>query len=535
MSDTKLCISCMRQVSAAADHCPLCGYNGTQQNPESSLPIGTRVGGTLVLGMQTDTDGETLTYAGYDVSARERVVVREFCPKNGCIRENGRLDAKVGAEIHYKTGISDFSELYGTLRDMPEQTGLLRVKAVLSENNTSYAVFEDFDGISLAEFMQIRTSPISSEQSLALMSGVFSAVQSIHSAKLLHRGISPENIFISRSGEVRLAGFASAAVRTMGTEYTARLYDGFTAPEQYVPNAFASAAADVYALAACIYFIVSRVAPPDAQKRKLLDDLKPLTELVPEIAPAFSRAVEAALVLDPKHRTSSVKQLLFELQSKPRAEKNKKQRDAESETEAAQAAAAGETTEAEDGAAEGGGFARLKKYIVMAAVSLGLFLIMVGVYFGWEAIKAAEGGEEPVTPVEPAVQTYTVPSLVGLDIFEDELVYTEGLRYQITFVYTDDVAVNTVVSISPAAGTSQEEGTTVTIRVSRGSRIVEIPDLTNYSPENAAQILDDLGVQYSIQLAADKNAIVGVVFWQSVKAGTKYNTSDGEIVLKVAQ
>ncbi|MBQ4240589.1 MAG: hypothetical protein II672_05730, partial [Oscillospiraceae bacterium] len=69
MSDRKLCMCCMSPVPSGALACPSCGYNGSQQNPEGLLPIGSRIGkGKYLIGRAEEIHTECVDYIGFDVA-----------------------------------------------------------------------------------------------------------------------------------------------------------------------------------------------------------------------------------------------------------------------------------------------------------------------------------------------------------------------------------------------------------------------------------------------------------------------------------
>ena len=196
----------MQQVPDEAMSCPHCGYDGTYENESCALPLGSRVNGRYALGKTIDSDGETITYIGFDIPARKRVAIKEYMPASGAVRSGEAVEARQGAEIHYKNGLSDFSELYGSLKLLSYETGMIAVQDFFTANDTAYAVLEQFDGITLREFMDIKKEPLTFDQAMRLFDPVFDALRAIHGAKLIHRGVSPETIYIRKDGAVKLGG-----------------------------------------------------------------------------------------------------------------------------------------------------------------------------------------------------------------------------------------------------------------------------------------------------------------------------------------
>ncbi|MDO4566671.1 MAG: protein kinase, partial [Oscillospiraceae bacterium] len=230
----KLCMSCMRAVPAGSGECPHCSYNGSQRNPSVCLPIGCRLAGKYVVGRRLEDDGSSVSYIAYDISKKTPVELREFLPHGGCQREDHLLQAKPGAELHYKTALMDFCELYRSLLKISELPSLIPVLDFFEANGTAYAVFERFEGgISLKKFLSMSGGSLPFDKCFKLLGPVLDALEAIHSVNLIHRGVSPETIFVNRNGDVKLGGFATSSVRTKDAELKSKMQSGYSAPEQY--------------------------------------------------------------------------------------------------------------------------------------------------------------------------------------------------------------------------------------------------------------------------------------------------------------
>jgi len=307
----------MNSVPADAVQCPNCGYNGKQQNDPYCLPIGYRLVGRFVIGMKTAEDGDSASYIGFDCSVNRLVTVREFLPWKGCVRnpETYELYPRPGAELHYKTSLMDFSDLYKNLRKIVDQPGIIRIVDFFEANGTAYAISEVFDGITLREFLSMAGGTISCEQATKLLEPVFNAVEAIHAVNLIHRGISPDTIYLNRNGDVRLGGFATSQVRTRGTEVANKIFSGYAAPEQYSTTMWQGTATDVYALASVFYRCVTGITPPDAEQRRGYDTLEPMAQVREGVSPFISHAISLGMLINTQERTQYTIDLLSALKN----------------------------------------------------------------------------------------------------------------------------------------------------------------------------------------------------------------------------
>ena len=84
--------------------------------------------------------------------------------------------------------------------------GTVNVFAIFEENNTAYLVMEYLDGCTLAQMLKEKKKmPV--EEALKMIRPVIRSLQEIHKNNLIHRDITPDNIFITKSGELKVLDF----------------------------------------------------------------------------------------------------------------------------------------------------------------------------------------------------------------------------------------------------------------------------------------------------------------------------------------
>ncbi|MEG2525460.1 MAG: protein kinase, partial [Oscillospiraceae bacterium] len=309
-NEHKLCMSCMNVVPAGASACPKCGYNGTQRNPALCLPIGYRLAHRYVVGRKLNDNGDSVRYVAYDCVEKAVVELCEFLPRNGCMRgpDDFVLHPKYGAELHYKTALVDFCELYRNLRKLKNERSLVNTLDFLEANGTAYAVLERFEnGVTLKEFLSLSGGTIAFEKCMTLLSPVLDAIDAIHSVNLIHRGVSPDTIYVNRNGDVKLGGFATSSVRTKDTEVAAKMQSGYSAPEQYSTTSWQNTQTDVYGIAATFYRCLTGTTPQDAEQRKSYDTLEAPIALNNAIPQYASRAIMLAMLVNMNERTRTAK------------------------------------------------------------------------------------------------------------------------------------------------------------------------------------------------------------------------------------
>lgn len=542
MSNVKLCMSCMNAVPPDASRCPHCGYNGKQQNEIGSLPIGYRLAGRYVVGMCTGNDADSVSYAGYDTTLNKKVEVREFFLKENCTRddENYALVADEGAELFYKTALMDFCELYKNLRKIEGQEGLIRVPDFVEANNTAYAILDLFDGITLREFLSLAGGSISAEQAVKLLTPVIHAVEAIHAVNLIHRGISPETIFVNRNGDVKLGGFATSQTRTKGTEVDAKLYSGYAAPEQYATTSWQSTATDVYALAAVFYRCVSGQTPQDAEHRRGFDTVEPLARLKEDISPKLSRAVAVSMLINADQRTQSAAELLLLLEDAIQnpVEDTATRVMATDEIKAAQTDIGEQQPgvidfDAEIDREEAEEQKRLQRTRVIITIAVGVVaVVLIMVFLVWPLLGLSTRPDTDDPGEGDTNAAVEVPNYLNQRY--SEIVPDDNFKIEYNYIYDADLPEDTVVSQTPAAGSKVEKGTTIILTVNRGER-VEMPNLVGMTVGQATAELQRLGITYTTVEEETPNYAEGVVIAQSVKEGTEINPNTRRVTLTVAK
>ncbi|MGZ8245225.1 protein kinase domain-containing protein [Methylomagnum sp.] len=132
---------------------------------------------------------------------------------------------------------------------------------------------------------------------------------------IIHRDLKPGNVLLDENDRIMLIDFdiakeaaPEAMTRTLGRAATAH----FSPPEQ-VMGTGTDERADIYALGATFYALLTGQNPPAAHERVSGKDLLPPSEFVPEVLPEVEDAILQALSLNMNHRQQTMREFALAL------------------------------------------------------------------------------------------------------------------------------------------------------------------------------------------------------------------------------
>ncbi len=119
-------------------------------------------------------------------------------------------------------------------------------------------------------------------------------------------------------------------------------------------------------------------------------------------------------------------------------------------------------------------------------------------------------------------KTTKVPDVVGRDESDaEEMIQDAKLTVVHETAYSDDVEQGKVISSDPVAGTEVDEGTEVTIVVSKGAEQATVPDIRNKTASAAESALADAGLSGSSSEEYSDDIPEGQIISQSIDPGSK--------------
>lgn len=534
------------------DKCLLCDGDLNFKSQKQYLSVQSIIKNQYIIDKVIFVNSEGVTYIAYDKENNKKYFIREYLPLNICKRfsDNNYVIPKQKKEAQYKALMIDFIDIHKILSKLQIQTGIIPIKEIWAENNTVYIIKEYIELLSLKKFIDKQPNHcLSWYQCKPIFFKLNNILLNIHNKGLIHRGVSPYNIFFDKSANVYIDGFSISCVRTANSELECELYKGFSAPEQYQTNGWQDTWTDVYSLAATLYYVLTGQTLSSDEN----DILKNNSMMPDEIMSAIMGATKTNY----KERTKNLNQFYIELTDEI----------FQSNTTVY------DTSNLKNITTISKGDDKMKKnniYKNIIIISSIIFVIILGVVC-INIINTLKGGtktkkidEEYIeknawlfddtsvnsqndnenknneigksdNKVDKMKNISTLPNFVGeqIDDIKNDESYNKKLKFIIEEEYSESNS-GEIIHQDPSPGVSLKKNKLdVTLKVSKGPEYIEIPDILNKPIDEAKEALDELQIKYHIVEVYDKNYKSGVINSMNKNPGEKIIKNKDTLILRI--
>lgn len=317
-----ICLNCFSQ-RGVYEVCPYCGYVAGAVPAEGYILLpGTRLWGRYVVGTVLGTGGFGITYRAWDTRLNAMVAIKEFFPQSLVSRMPGEGKVRVFSGDRQEAYAQQLGRFMDEAKNLAKFTGdalIVNVLDFFEDNGTAYIVMEYLDGVTLKEYMAQRGGRLPTAEALAIETDLLKALTNIHAKGIIHRDISPDNIFILRGGTMKVLDFGAArfAVRE-DSAFTQGVVvkKGYAPPEQYRTNMKQGVWTDIYAAGATLYKMMTGITPEESIERTEKDVLKRPSQTGTAVDAAVDKAVMKAMALRPELRFKSADAMLAALENR---------------------------------------------------------------------------------------------------------------------------------------------------------------------------------------------------------------------------
>lgn len=531
-----LCMGCMQEIGNNKI-CPECGFNNSEKQHAPFLPYGTVLSNRYIVGSGIDTNGESTRYISFDKQTGDVVIICEFLPMGLFNREEGSTEIRINYEnrLAYNKLKDEFISYYRILCELRDLSALMKVHNIFEENNTVYVVEENEDLIPFEEYVERSNGSLEWDIARPLFMPVISALEALHKRGVGHYAIAPKNIFITSSGKIKISGFATENERKRGTPLKSQLFSGAAAPEQYDDNFPLDDITDIYGFCSTLFYALTGHLPKSAPERRKDSRLLMSTTTVKRLPPHVVSALANGLQVERENRITDFDELRSQLSV---AHTAKAIQEEISRTASMNLSKSDKSQKGRNG------MSHTSIVIISAAITV-LVLGIAGVFWLMQNPLAGVFGGNTSETVESTQSTEwtgaTIPNYVGMN-YEDVMKQAEGdtkitVYRSYTDEYSDQYKEGTVMSQNPPAGSkvTQEDGILISITVSKGSQMRELPKIDGLKLDEAASDIAEQGLlataeyQYSNTVAEDR-----VIGYKSHQEGdtVEYGTNVTIIVSK---
>ncbi|GAA1785144.1 Stk1 family PASTA domain-containing Ser/Thr kinase [Agromyces lapidis] len=396
----------------------------------------------------------------------------------------------------------------------------------------AYLVMEYLPGITLRELLK-DYKKLTPEQTVDIMDAVLSGLAAAHKAGIVHRDLKPENVLLADDGRIKLGDFGLARAASANTATGQALLGtiAYLSPE-LVTRGVADARSDIYAVGIMMFEMLTGEqpyvgeAPMTIAYQHANDEVPAPSSKNPAVPSELDELVLWATRRDPDERPRDARELLDRLREAEPALRSSHVPlttqatmvlpaaaellgTATAETRVLGAAtlatpggvATAEASDGDDAAELSTSAARRKRrgYWILALV-----LLVTGLAAGTGWYFGAGPGAYVTIP-----KTTTETPEAALALLTDA-----GFQVKQETRTDPEIPAGAVIDTDPTGGSSARNGSTVTLLVSEGPRILEVPDVAGQSVDAANELLAEFTLldpieQFSAEVPA--GSVIGAL------------------------
>lgn len=437
-------------------------------------PLGDRyeIGELIGRGGMADVRAGRDTRLGRPVAIK---MLRSDLASDETFQERFRREAQSAASLNHPSIVA----VYDT-GEAPDEKGEV----------VPYIVMELVEGRTLRDVLRDGRK-ILPERALSITADILAALDYSHRAGIIHRDIKPANVMLTPEGKVKVMDFgiaraiadtSSAMTQTAAVIGTAQ----YLSPEQ-ARGETVDARSDIYSTGCVLYELLTGRppfvgdSPVSVAYQHVREEARPPSQLNPDVSVAVDHVVAKALAKRVDDRYSSAGDMRKDIERVLAGGSVDAPTQAVTVVPGATAVAPAVAApvlpppaEDEEKKKGSGKWWALALVLLAIAAAIGLALML-------------NNGDDKVDTPQVAV-----PRVAGLDVeTATNRLESKNLVVGDTSERTSaDIPEGQVMATDPDEGTTVDEGTTIDLVVSSGPELVEIPNLANYSFDQAKELLE---------------------------------------------
>lgn len=357
---------------------------------------------------------------------------------------------------------------------------VVNIYDVGQEDGIDYIVMEYIPGDNLKNIIR-KEAPFSIRRALDYTKQIAEALNHAHQRNIIHRDIKPHNILVTQDGQIKVTDFGIARAISASSFTQAGMVVGsvhYASPEQ-VKGGIVGPQSDLYSLGCVLYEMLTGTLPFKGDTtisialQHLQEKLTPVREIRPDIPASIENIIFKAMAKDLEERYPSALAMIKDIElTQERFSRETKVADDDLPTQMWQQVQEDEPKEPSRWSIW---WPRLLiafgTIVVTGFLATLLFLNILG---------------SPKSEVE-------VPDLIGKDLTQArQILKNHNLRLRlVNQLYSSDYPVNHIINQKPSPGYSKRPNSEIEVIISKGPRLVRVPDLLGKTQLEAELALDE--------------------------------------------
>lgn len=447
------------------------------------------------------------------------------------------------------------------------------------EDGINYIVMELAEGITLKEYIR-KKGYLSPKETVEISTQIASAISHAHKNHIIHRDIKPQNILVSDTGIIKVTDFGIAKATSSNTVTSTATAMGsvhYISPEQ-AKGRFCDEKSDIYSLGITMYEMVTGHVPFDHENgvtialMHLQNEITPPSQIRDGIPDSLEKIILKCTMKKPEERYQTADDLIADLrlvfedtsggyvgvvpaiddsptimidQNELTQRINTPKKDQKIQQEEPLKDEEQNAYLDEDDEEESGMNSKIEKLVIVLAAVVGAIILISIIVFVVKSSGVFKSGKSTTTTSigttagsnDAESKKYTVDNYIGMSLSAAREKIDGKFKIKVEEEYSADYAKDLVIRQDPESDTELEEGKTLTLVVSKGTRTedkVSVPEVVGKMESSAKSELEAAGLKVSVKTKYSTDVAKGKVISQSPGSGNQV-TKNSTVVITVSQ
>lgn len=456
---------------------------------------------------------------------------------------------------------------------------IVNIYDVGMEDGINYIVMELAEGITLKEYIR-KKGYLSPKETVEISTQIASAISHAHKNHIIHRDIKPQNILVSDTGIIKVTDFGIAKATSSNTVTSTATAMGsvhYISPEQ-AKGRFCDEKSDIYSLGITMYEMVTGHVPFDHENgvtialMHLQNEITPPSQIRDGIPDSLEKIILKCTMKKPEERYQTADDLIADLrlvfedtsggyvgvvpaiddsptimidQNELTQRINIPKKDQKIQQEEPLKDEEQNAYLDEDDEEESGMNSKIEKLVIVLAAVVGAIILISIIVFVVKSSGVFKSGKSTTTTSigttagsnDAESKKYTVDNYIGMSLSAAREKIDGKFKIKVEEEYSADYAKDLVIRQDPESDTELEEGKTLTLVVSKGTRTedkVSVPGVVGKRESSAKSELEAAGLKVSVKTKYSTDVAKGKVISQSPGSGNQV-TKNSTVVITVSQ